>query len=60
MRTLVLASRSQPGAVQLGPLAVAHGDDEVVADEHVDLAGLDRVALVDVPERLEGEEQLSS
>ena len=27
------------------------------ADEHVDLAGLDRVLLVDVPERLEHEEQ---
>ena len=36
---------------------MAHGHDEVLADEHVDLAGLDGVPLVDVPERLEDQEQ---
>ena len=43
--------------MQLAALAVPHGHHEVVADEHVDLAGLDRVVLVDVPERLEHQEQ---
>ena len=47
----------EPGGVQLGALAVPDGDDEVAADEHVDLAGLDGVVLVDVPERLEDQEQ---
>ena len=42
---------------EVDALAVAHRDDEVPADEHVDLAGLDRVLLVDVPERLEHEEE---
>ena len=42
---------------EVDALAVPDGDDEVAADEHVDLAGLDRVLLVDVPERLEHEEQ---
>ena len=36
---------------------MADADDEVVADEDVDLPGLDRVLLVDVPERLEDEVQ---
>jgi len=36
---------------------VAHGDDELVADEQADLTGLDRVLLVDVPEGLEHDEQ---
>ena len=40
-----------------GALAVAHRDHEFVADEQVDLAGLDGVVLVDVPERLEDQEQ---
>ena len=39
------------------PCAVPDRDHEVVADEHADLAGLDRVVLVDVPERLEHQEQ---
>ena len=43
--------------VQLGALAVADADDEVVAHEEVDLAGLHGVVLVDVPERLEDEEE---
>lgn len=37
--------------------AVTHRDHEVGADEDVDLAGLDSVVLVDVPECLEDEEQ---
>jgi hypothetical protein len=36
---------------------VPHGHDEVGAHEEVDLAGLDRVLLVDVPEGLEHQEQ---
>jgi hypothetical protein len=43
--------------VELRAAAVAHGDDEVLAREEVDLAGLDGVLGVDVPEGLEGEEQ---
>ena len=43
--------------MQLGTLAVPDGDDEVRADEHVDLAGLHGVLRVDVPERLEHQEQ---
>ena len=50
-------SRSSRRVVQLAALAVPDGHDEVGADEHVDLAGLDRVLGVDVPERLEDEEQ---
>ena len=45
-----------PG-VQVRALAVPHRDDVPLADEHVDLAGLDGVVLVDVPERAQGEEQ---
>ena len=47
----------EPGVVQLGALAVPDADDEVAAHEQVDLAGLDGVVLVDVPERLEDQEQ---
>ncbi len=47
----------EPGGVQLGALAVPDADDEVAADEQVDLAGLDGVVLVDVPEGLEDQEQ---
>ena len=39
------------------PAAVPDGDDELVADEQADLAGLDGVLLVDVPERLQHDEQ---
>ena len=46
-----------PGLVQRATLAVADADHEVRADEEVDLTGLDRILLVDVPERLEHEEQ---
>ena len=42
--------------VQLGALPVPDADHEVPADEEVDLAGLDGVLLVDVPEGLEHEE----
>ncbi len=46
-----------PGGVQLGSLAVADADDEVVAHEDGDLAGLHGVTLVDVPEGLEDQEE---
>ena len=42
---------------ELAAAAVAHRDHELVADEQVDLPGLDGVVLVDVPERLEHHEQ---
>ena len=42
---------------EVDALPVADRHDEVATDEHVDLAGLHRVLLVDVPERLEDEEQ---
>ena len=44
-------------SLQRAALAVPDGDDELVADEQVDLAGLDGVLLVDVPEGLEHDEQ---
>ena len=47
----------QAGLVQPAALTVSHRDDEVGAHEHVDLTGLDGVVLVDVPERLEHQEQ---
>jgi hypothetical protein len=43
--------------VQRGATTVPDRDDEVAAGEQVDLAGLDGVVGVDVPEGLEGEEQ---
>ena len=46
-----------PGLLQLSSVSVADRDHEVVADEEVDLAGLDGVVLVDVPERLDRQEQ---
>ena len=42
---------------QAAARAVPDGDDELVADEQADLAGLDGVLLVDVPEGLEHDEQ---
>ncbi len=45
------------GLAQGTALAVPHRDHEVGTDEHVDLAGLDGVLLVDVPERLEDQEE---
>ena len=57
MSTLRLRLELQPRRVQLRALAVPDGHDEVRADEHVDLAGLDGVLGVDVPERLEHQEQ---
>ena len=57
MSTVAWASRSRRAVWSSEPDAVPHGDHEVVADEHVDLAGLDGVVGVDVPERLQGEEQ---
>ncbi len=39
-----------PGRRQLTTFAVPDGDDVPIADEDTELPGLDRVALVDVPE----------
>ena len=55
-----LPSSRVTGRREPAPPAVADGDDELVADEDADLAGLDGVVLVDVPERLQHDEQRSS
>ena len=55
--TLARCSRSAARPCQVDALPVPDGDHEVRADEDVDLAGLDGVVLVDVPERLEDDEE---
>ena len=49
---------SPPHGPELGRVAVAHGDDELRADEDRDLAEHDRLRLVDVASRPQDEEQV--
>jgi len=46
-----------PCGAELGACSVTDDDDEIGSQEDVDLAGLDRVLVVDVPQGLQGEEQ---
>ena len=52
-----VALQPPPHLAQVRRLAVAHGDDEVRADEDVRLAELDRLGLVDVARRPEHDEE---
>ena len=57
LQHLLAALEARSRVVETAAVAVPDGHDEVVADEHVDLAGLDGVLGIDVPEGLQGEEQ---